>query len=113
MKWSNTAPQRGKVLSKNVIKLLSRLKGAARKSPPTEPTESWNFFFDEAMLQNITQFPNKRIDLVAAKYNKCKKSKNARRTFSPTFIKNTDKMEIEALIGLLYLQGCLNLGTRT
>lgn len=110
MKWSKTAPKKGKTTSNNLIKFLSGVKGLARVHPPTTPLESWRLFFDDSMIENIVQFTNQRIDIVAAKYSQCKRKKNARRSFFPTFIKNTDKLEIEAFIGLLYLQGVFKSG---
>lgn len=110
MKWSKTPPKKGKTLSNNLIKFLAGVKGLAREHPPTTPLESWRLLFDDSMIESIVQFTNQRIDIVAAKYSRCKRKKNARRSFFPTFIKNTDKLEIEAFIGLLYLQGLFKSG---
>ncbi|KAJ8930087.1 hypothetical protein NQ314_017157 [Rhamnusium bicolor] len=48
--------------------------------------------------------------MVSAKYSQLKRIKNSRRQYSSTFIKPTDKIEIEAFTGLLYLLGVFKLG---
>ncbi|KAJ8944236.1 hypothetical protein NQ314_009513, partial [Rhamnusium bicolor] len=109
-KWSKEAPSGRKTLSHNIITVLPGLKGPARQNRPTSPLEAWKLLFTDDMIQIIVQFTNIKIDEIKVNYSKFKTRRNSRRKYLPTFIQNTDEMEIRAFIGLLYMQGVFKSG---
>ncbi|KAJ8972604.1 hypothetical protein NQ314_000095 [Rhamnusium bicolor] len=109
-KWSKEAPSGRKTLSHNIITVLPGLNGPARQNRPTSPLEAWKLLFTDDMIQIIVQFTNIKIDEIKVNYSKFKTRTNSRRKYLPTFIQNTEELEIRAFIGLLYMQGVFKSG---
>jgi len=66
-------------------------------------TELWNLFFTESMLDKLVEYTNQKIDDNFVKNNYTRDRLNK----SP-HLRHTDKVEVKALIGLMYLRGMLN-----
>nr|CAH7763849.1 unnamed protein product [Callosobruchus chinensis] len=99
------APGRTRTLSHNIVTVLPGLKNDIYKNPPRSPLDAWEILFSNEILELIVQHKNTKIDDMQRKYKKFKTRKNSSKKYSPTFIHNTDLIEIKAFIGLLYMQG--------
>lgn len=104
-KWAKIPPLRTKTPRHNIITVQRGLQGPSKVSPPKTPLEAWNLLITEDMIEIIVRHTNEKIDILKQRYKQFSVRKNCRKTFLPTFIKNTDAFEIRAFIGLLYLQG--------
>lgn len=83
---------RSRTRAKNIVTQLAGVKQPAKNL--TCPVEIWRAFFDPSILEIIVQHTNAHIrDFAEGKYSR------------DTYTKPTDAIEIEALIGLLYLCG--------
>ncbi|KAJ8930088.1 hypothetical protein NQ314_017158 [Rhamnusium bicolor] len=58
MKWSKKAPTRGKTLSTNLLRFVPGLKGEILRNPPSDPLESWRYFFENTNIENIVKYTN-------------------------------------------------------
>lgn len=86
------------------------LKGPARLNPPKTPLDAWKLLINCEIIEKIVMHTNERIEQMRVKYAKFKRSNNSRQTFGPSFVNPVDKLEIEAFIGLLYMQGVFKSG---
>lgn len=109
-KWAQDAPVRGRTLAKNIVTVLPGLKGSARQTPPSSPLEAWRLLISDRIISEIVVWTNAKIEKMKVTYGKFKRRKNSRSQFSASFINVTDKIEIEAFIGLLYLLGLFKSG---
>lgn len=109
-KWSKIAPTRRKTKAQNIIKVLPGLKGPACQNQPSTALEAWKYIITDSMISKIVTHTNSKIRTMQSKYKKFKKRHNSRSTFAPVFIDETNKTEIEALFGLLYLLGSFKSG---
>ncbi|KAG5885267.1 hypothetical protein JTB14_025964 [Gonioctena quinquepunctata] len=95
MKWAQQAPVRGRERAENIHTILPGLKGPARENPPSEsPLQAWRLIISDDISAKIVI--NKQRKLIYK--------------FHPRFIQPTNKVEVEAFIGLLYLQGIFKSG---
>lgn len=89
--WKNTPFPSKKRGTHN---LLKRLPGPIGQGKGTETFfESWACLFDDSMLEIIVSFTNQYIEVVQHNYSR------------PRDAKKTNKTEIKAFIGLLYIAG--------
>lgn len=92
--WDNHISNKNvKTRAQNLIKHLPGVKAGA-KNLRTE-LEIWKYFFTNDILNLIVHYTNKHIQSVRSNYQR---ERDAR---------DTDSLEIQALIGLLYLAGVL------
>ncbi|KAG5882728.1 hypothetical protein JTB14_004025 [Gonioctena quinquepunctata] len=111
MKWAQQAPVRGRERAENIHTILPGLKGPARDNPPSEsPLQAWRLIISDDILAEIVINTNKKIEVMKVDYSSFKTKHNSRYTFHPRFIQPTNKVEVEAFIGLLYLQGIFKSG---
>jgi len=94
--WKKHCPQPNlrsyRAKSKNVITQLPGPKLPTRNL--TDPVEIWKKFFDSTVIETIVTYTNQHIEKFArGKYSR------------ETYVRPTDVLEVEALIGLLYLAG--------
>ncbi|PSN34708.1 hypothetical protein C0J52_21188 [Blattella germanica] len=90
--WTKKAPPASRTPARNLVLRIPGPRGRAR-SIQTE-VESWEILFSEDMVECITVHTNEEIERQAQKYSE-----------SVHFVGKTDKDEIKALIGLLYISG--------
>lgn len=83
-----------RTVQKNIVLRLPGPKLCASSTP--DAIAAWNLFFTEPMINCITEHTNQEIVRQALKYNS-----------RPSFISDTNKDEILALLGLLYMSGVL------
>ncbi|CAH1977164.1 unnamed protein product [Acanthoscelides obtectus] len=81
-------------MKKNLVVHLPGPKGAARTAK-TE-YEVWKLFFNDNMMHTVVTHTNEEISRNQAKFSK-----------SQRYTGQTDKTELEALFGLLYISGVL------
>ncbi|KAG5874625.1 hypothetical protein JTB14_009274 [Gonioctena quinquepunctata] len=111
MKWAQQAPVRGRERAENIHTILPGLKGPARENPPSEsPLQAWRLIISDDILAEIVINTNKKIEVMKVNYSSFKAKHNSRYKFHPRFIQPTNKVEVEAFIGLLYLQGIFKSG---
>lgn len=92
--WAKHVPKQNvKTRAQNLIKHLPGVKGTARGLK--REIDIWKYFFTDDILNSIVYYTNKHIQLVRPNYQR---ERDAR---------DTDIVEIRALIGLLYLAGVL------
>lgn len=93
-KWNKHAPNQAvRTRSWNIISQLPGTRGIAKQAK--SPFECWNLFINDEILDIIVEHTNFYI---ATKTQNYKRDRDC---------KETDKIEIKALIGLLYLSGLL------
>ncbi|KAG5889445.1 hypothetical protein JTB14_000913 [Gonioctena quinquepunctata] len=106
MKWAQQAPVRGRERAENIHTILPGLKGPARENPPSEsPLQAWRLIISDDILAEIVINTNKKIEVMKVNYSSFKTKHYSRYTFHSRFIQPTNEVEVEAFIGLLYLQG--------
>lgn len=93
-KWSKSHPASSRTRAENIILQLPWLKGPAADNTPTTPYEAWSLLVTENILDIIVEYTNRKITDESHKY-----------ASTSTFVDHTDKVEIKALLGLLYLSG--------
>lgn len=93
-KWSKSQPASSRTRAENIILHLPWLKGSAASNAPTTPYEAWSLLVTENILDLIVEYTNRKITDESHKYGG-----------TSTFVDHTDKVEIKALLGLLYLSG--------
>lgn len=92
-KWSSDVPEkRGRRQKRNLVSHLPGAKGAARNI--SSPVEAWNLLFSDEILNLVVIHTNEEI------FRRCSILPNRQ-----SYQKDTDILEIKALIGLLYLCG--------
>nr|XP_023022605.1 piggyBac transposable element-derived protein 4-like [Leptinotarsa decemlineata] len=93
-KWAKFPNRRNvRTRSENIVIHLPGVKGIARQKKTA--IDCWLLFFTEDMLDDIVRYTNVKLGNKATKYN----------TSHQYLVKETDKMEIKAVMGLLYLTG--------
>lgn len=93
--WNSEAPHiSSKTPERNIIKIkLTALKGPASKLNNPSPEDVWRLFFTNDILQEIVVNTNKKLEELR---------RNLKTPDSSSY-RNTNKEEIEALLGLLIL----------
>lgn len=90
--WNKHAPSNIKTKSKNIIKIKLPFVGRELRNLQT-PLELWRSFFDDDIINIIVTHTNEYLESVKDNYGR------------ETYTRKTDKVEIEALLGLLLLAG--------
>ncbi|KAF2887619.1 hypothetical protein ILUMI_18554 [Ignelater luminosus] len=103
--WSKILSQRGRTPAHNIISVLPGLRGPACQNQSSSPLESWQLLLPDSVLEEIVNFANKKVATARGKYKRFKRSCSSRTLLTPTFVKDTDLLEIKAFLDLLYLQG--------
>ena len=99
-RWRKHMSQKRKMRTRaiNIITQVPGVRGEAREKK--NPVEIWSLFFTDEMLKNIVSYTNNYIQL--KKYNK--EHRTAR---------ETDIIEIKALLGLIYIAGAIKSNRQT
>ncbi|KAI4471976.1 piggybac transposable element-derived protein 4 [Holotrichia oblita] len=90
--WKKDPPKISKTRPHNVVTKLPGVEGQDARNAKTE-LECWNLFFTEIILNLLVQWTNQHIENVREKFGR-------ERDCRPT-----NKAEIKAFLGLLYLAG--------
>ena len=93
-KWSKNPPASSRTRGENIILQLPWLKGPAANSILTTPYEAWSLLVTDNILDVLVDQINRKITDESHKYGG-----------TSTHVDYTDKVEIKALLGLLYLSG--------
>lgn len=81
----------------NIVTKLPGLIGNARNTKPKKPVEAWRCLIDENIIENIVQHTNDKITYMSSNYGP--------KALECQFTDHVDVVEMEALLGLLYLSG--------
>ncbi|KAG5880022.1 hypothetical protein JTB14_032197 [Gonioctena quinquepunctata] len=93
-KWSKSPPASTRTKAENIIFQLPWLNGPAANNLPTTPYGAWSLLVTENILDMIVEHTNRKITDESHKYGGIS-----------TFVDHTDRVEMKALLGLLYLSG--------
>jgi len=93
-KWyKNFLPNKTKQRAHNIVTQRPGVNAVAKNA--TTILDCWNLFFPDSVIIEMVICTNKYLPKISAKYQRL------------TIIPDTDKEEIDALLGLLYLAGFL------
>lgn len=94
-KWFKAPLQQPNVRtrSENIITHLPGTRGIAKEK--RNPLDCWLLFISEEMLDDIVYYTNRKLTIKASQYNAAHQY----------LVKETNKKELKAVIGLLYLTG--------
>lgn len=114
-RWTGVKPVRSRTRQRNIIQHPQGPQGVARQI--TTEKEAWSLFFSKEKIDEIVKNTNVEIIRQRGKYKRDRPVQNTEEEESPStsdnirpsFAKDTNLMEIEALIGLYYLTGVLNM----
>lgn len=95
-KWYKTPffSKNTRTVKKNIVLRLPGPKSCASNTP--EEISAWKLFFTDSMIDLITQYTNQEISKQSSKFSN-----------TQTFTSATNREEILALFGLLYMSGVL------
>lgn len=96
-KWSETPLAPSRTRATNIVITFPGLIGSARVNKPQKPVDAWRLLIDETMIDTTVEHTNEKITEVVVKYGQ--------NVLYCQFTEHMDRVEIEALIGLLYLAG--------
>ncbi|XP_060855395.1 uncharacterized protein LOC132933083 [Metopolophium dirhodum] len=93
-KWkAQMPPSNSRTRSHNLVTHLPGVKGVAKNSKTI--IDSWQLFFPDEVISEIVNFTNIKIQKIREHYSRVRDAKD------------TDIIEMKAIIGLLYLSGSL------
>lgn len=92
--WKKDLPNKNvRTRQSNIVVRLPGVKQYAKSARSV--LDCWNLFFSDNILNIIVENTNKKIESIKENYTRERSAKN------------TDLIEIKALLGLIYLAGCL------
>ena len=92
----------GRAANQNILRGAERPKGRAKAAKT--PVEGFELFITDKMMQDVFSNTNKNIGNFMARFHDVLKESS-----KYTYVKETDLIELKALIGLLYLRAALQL----
>ena len=92
----------GRAANQNILRGAEGPRGRAKAAK--NPVEGFELFITNKMMQNVVNNTNKNIQNFMTRFHDVLKESS-----KYTYVKETDLMELKALIGLLYLRAALQL----
>lgn len=110
-KWSGIKPKTVRRPRRNLVTHLPGNKGDGRNVKSS--LEAFCLYFDNTVMENIVKFTNAEIDAQRRRYTSDRTLENdddiEPTSVRPSFTKHTNVIELNALFGLYYLSGVLNM----
>lgn len=114
-KWSGkVGKQSGRTARRNLVIHLPGNKGASRCV--TSGIAAWSLFFTDDILNTIVSFTNAEIRLQRKRYARDRPTDDedvANTKIRPSYVRDTNLVEIKALCGIYYYAGALNMNSVT
>ena len=114
-KWSGKTEKKSfRTNKRNLVIHLPGNKAAARGV--TSGTSAWSLFFTDDILNNIVIYTNKEILSQRENYTRDRPAIDedvANTNVRPSYVRDTNVIEIKALCGLYYYAGALNMNSVT
>jgi Transposase IS4 len=112
--WSKKPLTTGRTPSHNIVTSAPGLKGPARANPPKSPIDAWNLMVTDEMLDKILVHTNSKIQSTRSQYKQFTRRVFQRNSTAkksrPSYVSETERVELNAFLGLLYLQGVFKSG---